>query len=1000
MTTTDLTSTGTWTALTRSVSVARMLVLADATPVPAGQVIDRLFRAHSGYVESGIDWSAVTAAGSVRTPEEHVVAAAAMWDPDRTPILTARHVVLGLALADDVAWPLLRSGAIASMLGPWRPGAGTAEEPYRLVWDLLSPDGSRACEERPLLAAAFGAPPEWTVDLPGPPTEVCWSPAGDRVAALVGATLYDCGPDRPPRRLRDVAGTVHALAWGHDGPVVLATVGGETRLIRTTVTHRLPNLSLMAGRLSADATTAWLETADAILVWAPPAAPSDLVPTDFRTLLAVDAAGRHGVMRVDKASVVIVNRDKGPPNPDLPLPPGPAAMLRLSKQTAVATDTAPGAAVALDDGTVVARLSTGIAKTTALASDVAGRRLAVAGDHHVAVWTLARRRPTTMGVPAFDSDRTGTEDLLDADRDARAIAALIASRDLQPPLTVGLFGAWGSGKSFLLGRIERLIDQLSRGGPDSGYLTHVKVVTFNAWVYAESNLWASLVDMVLREIGAAPSAQTQAAKAEKAEEDATKAEVEALDVERQVEQAGQALADVRRRRDRLPARTMLLVIAVVALIAVAAVAVAIGGVGRVIGAAAAALAAVGVVSGVLAKVWDAVAQARRLSAAGIAGAGVLRRIFRRPDEAEVAAAARRLAELREKQQRTQAEAELSRSRARRARTAGESRPLGEVLDEVSRVTEYRDQLGLVARTRERFRNINDAVAGAPDDEKTLDRVVIVIDDLDRCPAEKVVTVLEAVHLLFEFPMFVVLLAVDTRWLDQSLRIRYRQLLGDSGSAEPSDYLEKIIQLPIQLLPLDDVMVRKLITGITGGAPEPEPATTATIEAAARHDSEPVPGSDGPLRAERPRASRTVRAEALSITAAEGVALAEVAPLIGRTPRTVKRFVNTYRLIKARVTDPDGFDHVDERGLGDHEAVAFLLAVLIGHPKVFAALLRAPKDTTLAGALKTSAVGEWVKGHPRFADAPDRYFARWAEEVSRFAFTAPQETVTVRGETKD
>jgi hypothetical protein len=990
------------TTLTRTVSVERLLASFDATPVRAGLIVDRLLHGHSKYVDSGIDWSALATAGPLRTAEAHVTVAGAMWDPNRTPILTARHVVLGLALDDDVAWPLLRSGTVASLLERWQPGAGTTEEPHRLVWDLLSPAGSRACEDRPLLAAAFGAPPEWTVDLPGRPTDVCWSPTGDRVAVLIGQTLYDCAPDRPPHRLRDVDGTVLSIAWGHDGPVVLATVEDEVRLIRTGETYRRLNTPVPSGRLSADTTTAWLQTPGDVVVWAPPAVPGFKASLVDGPVLAVDGTGRRGLIQNSRTRVVVVGADA--PNRPLGLVPGPSALIRLGTQAAVAADTRPGAVVALEDGTVVARLATGFAATTALASDVTGRRLAVAGDRHVAVWTLTERRPTTMGVAAFDSDRTGHEDLLNADRDARAVAALIASRDLQPPLTVGLFGAWGSGKSFLLGRIERMIQQFREAGPDSGYLSHVKVVTFNAWVYAESNLWASLVDMVLREIGTAPSTETGDDKVRKAEAAAADAEVAALDAGRKVEQAGQALADVRRRRDRLPARAMLLVVAVVALGAVAAVSVALGGAGRVIGAVAAAIAAVGVVSGVLAKVWDAFAQARSLSEAGIAGAGVLRRIFRRPAESDVAAAARRLAELREEQQRIQADAELRRSRARRARTAGESRPLGEVLDEVSRVTEYRDQLGLVARTRERFRSINEAVAGAPDDDKTLERVVIVIDDLDRCPAEKVVTVLEAVHLLFEFPMFVVLLAVDTRWLDQSLRIRYRQLLGEAGNAEPSDYLEKIIQLPIQLLPLDDVMVRRLIAGITGAGREPDaaPAEPAIAETDDQ-DPEPGPGSEGPLRAERPRMARVMRAEALSITAAEGAALAEVAPLIGRTPRTVKRFVNTYRLIKARVTDPDGFDHIDERGLGDHEAVAFLLAVLIGHPKVadelFATLVG---DVTLADAVPSGVVDDWVRLHPRFAEAPARSFGRWAQEVGRFAFTAPQETPagTVRAETND
>ena len=58
-------------------------------------------------------------------------------------------------------------------------------------------------------------------------------------------------------------------------------------------------------------------------------------------------------------------------------------------------------------------------------------------------------------------------------------------------------------------------------------------------------------------------------------------------------------------------------------------------------------------------------------------------------------------------------------------------------------------------------------------------------------------------------------------------------------------------------------------------------------------------------------------------------MSAVAPLIGTTPRTVKRFVNTYRLLKGRAFDAVAFDDRHE-GLGDHEVVVFLLAVVTGH----------------------------------------------------------------------
>ena len=50
---------------------------------------------------------------------------------------------------------------------------------------------------------------------------------------------------------------------------------------------------------------------------------------------------------------------------------------------------------------------------------------------------------------------------------------------------------------------------------------------------------------------------------------------------------------------------------------------------------------------------------------------------------------------------------------------------------------------------------------AENDETSFERVVLCVDDLDRCPPEKVVDVLQAMHLLLYFPLFVVV-AVDSR----------------------------------------------------------------------------------------------------------------------------------------------------------------------------------------------------------------------------------------------
>lgn len=64
---------------------------------------------------------------------------------------------------------------------------------------------------------------------------------------------------------------------------------------------------------------------------------------------------------------------------------------------------------------------------------------------------------------------------------------------------------------------------------------------------------------------------------------------------------------------------------------------------------------------------------------------------------------------------------------------------------------------------------------AGDTLPAIDRIVLYIDDLDRCPPQRVVEVLEAVHLLLAGRLFVVVVAVDPRWLLRSIATHYADL---------------------------------------------------------------------------------------------------------------------------------------------------------------------------------------------------------------------------------
>jgi predicted KAP-like P-loop ATPase len=77
------------------------------------------------------------------------------------------------------------------------------------------------------------------------------------------------------------------------------------------------------------------------------------------------------------------------------------------------------------------------------------------------------------------------------------MATVVARTDTPLPLSIGLFGEWGSGKSTFMGLLRGRVAELSSSGsPD--YLRDVVQIGFNAWTYADADLWASLGDEIFR----------------------------------------------------------------------------------------------------------------------------------------------------------------------------------------------------------------------------------------------------------------------------------------------------------------------------------------------------------------------------------------------------------------------------------------------------------------------------------------------------------------------
>jgi predicted KAP-like P-loop ATPase len=131
---------------------------------------------------------------------------------------------------------------------------------------------------------------------------------------------------------------------------------------------------------------------------------------------------------------------------------------------------------------------------------------------------------------------------------------------------------------------------------------------------------------------------------------------------------------------------------------------------------------------------------------------------------------------------------------------------------------YSGHLGLMEQVRRDLLDLSDRLTTLPKDASGLARfkdyfprgpvrVVLYIDDLDRCPPNRVVEVLETVQLLLKTKLFIVILAIDDRYIARALEETYAGVLKRRGKPSGIDYLEKIIQIPYRMRPISSSNIR-------------------------------------------------------------------------------------------------------------------------------------------------------------------------------------------------
>lgn len=234
-----------------------------------------------------------------------------------------------------------------------------------------------------------------------------------------------------------------------------------------------------------------------------------------------------------------------------------------------------------------------------------------------------------------------------------------------------------------------------------------------------------------------------------------------------------------------------------------------------------------------------------------------------------------------------------------------------------------DDVGLTQAEMDRLRGSLKPLKALP----KIDRIILYIDDLDRCPFDKVMEVLQAVHLLMAFPLFVVLVAVDVRWLETSLENSHAQFKGKDRHTSPTEYLEKIFQLAMWTDPLtmDDVVDfvygRLPVQGdaaVDAGLPSvAADVGVAPAAATATADIQLGEVTSGP--APVPQIST------LTVSRDEADFIIQIAGPFAMSPRRLLRFLNSYQVARAAL-------HAEpQQNFRELQGLAAALALAISQP---------------------------------------------------------------------
>lgn len=231
-----------------------------------------------------------------------------------------------------------------------------------------------------------------------------------------------------------------------------------------------------------------------------------------------------------------------------------------------------------------------------------------------------------------------------------------------------------------------------------------------------------------------------------------------------------------------------------------------------------------------------------------------------------------------------------------------------------KLPDYGQHLGTIPVMRKHIKKLTEVRL------KDNQRLLYVVDDLDRCGPEGIVKVMEAVRMVLDLDKVVVVIAVDQQIALSALALNYKDLASQHQIQNPRiiarDYLSKIIQLSIMLTKPDEASISGYLNKMWNDTSTQEetddnrgvhqnvkkPTTTEERRQEAANISEEVKKSEEDFRTQEnlddtPTTNKPIRQ-------VEGLTLEQKTAFLHwvkhfelSNPRQLKRLNNTYNFLR-------------------------------------------------------------------------------------------------------